>query len=154
MRCPEHFLFPKFYKAFKIRAVLSFIIDCEPANQNSRLFKQSGAELRQIMTWFTYTRFPALAWIGNATNQKQTFNWLRVLIGLSRKVLRCDWLIRKSLYMHSSHLGFPRRAAWCRALKPLLFATVTSALASSNIVTISSRFFEMASCNGVSPSVS
>ena len=66
-------------------------------------------------------------------------------------VLQSDWFIRKTTPIH---LGFPRREAWCRALKPLLFATVTSALDSSNIVTISSRFLEMASCNGVSPSVS
>lgn len=52
------------------------------------------------------------------------------------------------------YLGFPRRAAWCNALKPLLFVRVMSAPCSNNKVNMSSRFFEMASCKGVSPSES
>ena len=54
----------------------------------------------------------------------------------------------------STYLGLPRRAAWCRALNPLLFVSMMSALWSSSSVSMSSRFFEMASCSGVSPSES
>lgn len=66
----------------------------------------------------------------------------------------------ESLNMHRniqeliSYLGFPRRAAWCRALNPLLLVSMMSALWSRSNVSISSRFFEMASCSGVSPSES
>lgn len=50
------------------------------------------------------------------------------------------------------YLGFPRRAAWWRALKPLLFVRVMSAMWSKRRVRISSRFLEIASWSGVSPS--
>ncbi len=53
-----------------------------------------------------------------------------------------------------SYLGFPRRAAWCKALNPLLLVMVTSAPASNRTDSISSLFLLMASCRGVSPSES
>lgn len=56
--------------------------------------------------------------------------------------------------MEGTHLGFPRRAALCRALNPLLFVSIMSALWSSSNVNMSSLFLEMASCKGVSPSES
>ena len=46
----------------------------------------------------------------------------------------------------------PRRAAWCRQLKPLLLVAEMSACASTSSCTMSSRFLEMASWRGVSPS--
>ena len=52
------------------------------------------------------------------------------------------------------YLGLPRRAAWCRALKPLLFVIVMSALCSSSSRSMSSLFLLMASWRGVSPSES
>jgi len=54
----------------------------------------------------------------------------------------------------TTYLGFPRNAAWCRALKPLLLAIVRSAWNSSSRVIISSLFLLMASWRGVSPSES
>lgn len=54
----------------------------------------------------------------------------------------------------ATYLGFPRRAAWCRALNPLLLVMVTSAPDSSNTDSMSSLFLLMASCSGVSPSES
>ena len=53
-----------------------------------------------------------------------------------------------------AHLGFPLSAAWCIALNPLLLVIMMSAWWSSKRESISSRFLEMASCNGVSPSES
>lgn len=52
------------------------------------------------------------------------------------------------------YLGFPRRAAWCKALKPLLLVMVISALCSNKREIMSSRFLLMASCKAVSPSES
>lgn len=54
----------------------------------------------------------------------------------------------------ATHLGFPRRAAWCRALNPSLFVRVMSAAWSNNRAKMSSRFLEIASWRGVSPSAS
>ena len=51
-------------------------------------------------------------------------------------------------------LGFPLSAAWWSALNPLLLVSIMSALWSSNRASISSRFFEIASWSGVSPSLS
>lgn len=51
-------------------------------------------------------------------------------------------------------LGFPRRAAWWIELKPLLFVSITSAWWSRSKLNMSSRFLEMASWSGVSPSKS
>jgi len=58
------------------------------------------------------------------------------------------------LKTRSTHLGLPRRAAWCRALKPLLLVRVMSAAWSNNRANMSSRFLEIASWRGVSPSES
>ena len=52
------------------------------------------------------------------------------------------------------YLGLPLNAAWCRALKPLLFVTMMSACCSKRIVNMSSLFLLIASCKGVSPSES
>lgn len=54
----------------------------------------------------------------------------------------------------SAYLGFPRSAAWCRALKPLLLVRVMSAPWSNNRANMSSRFFVTASWSAVSPSES
>jgi len=52
----------------------------------------------------------------------------------------------KAATLHSpTYVGFPLNAAWCRALKPLLFVTVMSAVDSSSNVNMSSRFLLMAS---------
>lgn len=56
--------------------------------------------------------------------------------------------------MPVSYLRLPRRAAWCKVLKPLLFVMDMSTCASSNNWTMSSRFLEIASWRGVSPSES
>lgn len=58
------------------------------------------------------------------------------------------------LKTRSTHLGLPRRAAWCSALKPLLLVRVMSAAWSNNRANMSSRFLEIASWRGVSPSES
>ena len=54
----------------------------------------------------------------------------------------------------ATYLGLPRSAAWCSALKPLLLDMPMSAPCSSSILSMSSRFLLMASCSGVSPSLS
>jgi len=53
-----------------------------------------------------------------------------------------------------THDELPRKAEWWIALKPLLLHVATSALCSSKILIKSSRLFDIASCNGVSPSES
>lgn len=59
-----------------------------------------------------------------------------------------------SSYCVNYYLGLPRRAAWWSALNPLLFVSVMSAPCSSSNDNMSSRFLEIASCKGVSPSES
>ena len=61
---------------------------------------------------------------------------------------------RHAVRMLSTHLGFPRRAAWWRALNPVLLVRVMSAPWSNNRANMSSRFLEIASWSGVSPSAS
>ncbi len=53
-----------------------------------------------------------------------------------------------------THDELPRKAEWWIELKPLLLHVATSALYSSKILIKSSRLFDIASCNGVSPSES
>jgi len=53
-----------------------------------------------------------------------------------------------------THDELPRKAEWWMELKPLLLHVATSALYSSKILIKSSRLFDIASCNGVSPSES
>ena len=59
-------------------------------------------------------------------------------------------LVRRTLMA----LGLPLRAAWWRALKPLLLVSMMSALWSSSSPSMSSLFLLMASWSGVSPSLS
>jgi hypothetical protein len=56
--------------------------------------------------------------------------------------------------LSDSYLGLPRRAAWCKVLKPLLLVILISAPCSKSNVNMSSRFLLIASWRGVSPSES
>ena len=53
-----------------------------------------------------------------------------------------------------THLGLPRKAAWCNELKPLLLVMPMSATCSRSKLNMSSLFLLMASCRAVSPSES
>lgn len=59
-----------------------------------------------------------------------------------------------TLHRFCSYLGFPLSAAWWSALNPLLLVIMMSAFLSRRRASMSSRFLEMASCRGVSPSES
>lgn len=64
------------------------------------------------------------------------------------------WHSHSMLTTWITYLGFPRNAAWCSELKPLLLVIVRSAWCSRSREIMSSRFLLMASWSGVSPSES
>lgn len=91
----------------------------------------------------------------DASADGANFRWKQHVLALHNENY-CIYKERKGWEntSESSYLGFPLSAAWWRALNPLLLVNVISALWSRSKVSISSRFFEMASCRGVSPSKS
>lgn len=92
------------------------------------------------------TNIPTVSQKTNKTEKGFMFRAYLTAITNSRK--RADGKERRM------YLGFPRSAAWWRALKPLLLVMVTSAPASSRTDSMSSLFLLMASWRGVSPSES
>ena len=125
-------------------------------------FHQSTFRCYNVSWWrWSHTTLHFVSRLEKAQNQdvpweSKTF-WLELRGSQEGKIsnreeVRGNIIISRKIISH--YLGLPRNAAWWIALKPLLLVIIISAWWSSSRESISSRFLEMASWSGVSPSES
>ena len=136
--------------------------EAEYLNWGLMNFHQSTFRCYNVSWWrWSHTTLHFVSRLEKAQNQdvpweSKTF-WLELRGSQEGKIsnreeVRGSSIISRKIISH--YLGLPRNAAWWIALKPLLLVIIISAWWSSSRESISSRFLEMASWSGVSPSES